>query len=139
MKMSEKSIRDTITELLESVNKKQALSILAEILDEEYDLTVASNLVKNDCEPDLCKILFEEKYFGEGNEEAGFIGLRRILDAAEEIINCDNSCSDIEFTYFVRPETDAEKEVSGNSKNMDWYVEDKTININELEIQFQNI
>jgi len=82
-----KDIKDNISMLLEETNRKQALRILGEILDEDYDLSVASNIVKADCEPDLNKRMFEECFYSEGNEGAGHIKLKDILNAVEEIVN----------------------------------------------------
>jgi len=133
-----KDIKDNISMLLEETNRKQALRILGEILDEDYDLSVASNIVKADCEPDLNKRMFEECFYSEGNEGAGHIKLKDILNAVEEIVNLDDYISeDICFEYFVRPETEEESEDEGRNDGIEWWTRDKSIDINKLYVQFE--
>ena len=133
-------IKDNISMLLEETNRKQALKILGEILDEDFDLSVASNIVKADCEPDLNKRMFEECFYSEGNEGAGHIRLKDILNAVEEIVNLDDYISDdICFEYFVRPETEEEQEENGHTDEIEWWARDKSIDINKLYIQFEGV
>ena len=128
-----------IVEILEKLDRKQALQILGEILDKEYDLRTASNIVKEDCDSSLNKITFEDMFFEEGNEESGFIKLKDILEAIEEIVNCDDYLSrNINFTYFVRPETDEEMEENGHSSSVEWWTKDDRVNIDELYIGFES-
>jgi hypothetical protein len=89
----------------EKVNgQDSALQVLSEIL-KDYDLSTAANLVKSNCEPDVCKWAFEDGHYDEGNEEAGFIDLKSILSDYEKILNCDDSMPDIHFRKFIRLET----------------------------------
>jgi len=128
-----------IVEILEKLNRKQALQILGELLDKEYDLCTASNIVKEDCDSNLNKITFEDMFYNEGNEENGFIKLKDILEAVEEIINCDDYLSrSINFTYFVRPETEEESEENGHSSNVEWWTKDDRVNIEELYVGFES-
>ena len=104
------TIYNQITNILSKLDRKESLNIIGEILHKEYDLYTVSNMVKGDCDSSLNKLMFEDLLFEEGNEDEGFVELRIILDAVEEIINCDDSINtDIKFTCFVRPETENEK------------------------------
>ena len=67
-----------IVGILETLNRKQALQILGNILYKEYDLRTASNIVSEDCEPYLRKLMFEDYFYDEGNEDNGFIELKTI-------------------------------------------------------------
>jgi len=130
---------DQIVEILEKLGRKQALQILGEILDKEYDLRTASNIVKEDCESTLNKITFEDLFFDEGNEESGFVKLKDILEAVEKIVNCDDYLSrNINFTYFVRPETEEESEENGYSSSVEWWIKDDRVSIDELYIGFES-
>ena len=128
-----------IVEILDTLNRKQALQILGDILYKEYDLNTASNIVKEDCDSTLNKITFEDMYFDEGNEEGGFIKLRDILDMIEEIVNCDDYLSgSINFTHFVRRETEEEIKENGHSSNVEWWTKDDRVSIDELYIGFES-
>ena len=128
-----------IVEILEKLDRKQALQILGELLDKEYDLRTASNIVKEDCDSSLNKITFEDMFFEEGNEESGFIKLKDILEAIEEIVNCDDYLSkSINFTYFVRPETEDEMEENGHGSGVEWWCKDDRVNIYELYVGFES-
>jgi len=128
-----------IVKILEKLDRKQALQILGDILYKEYDLNTASNIVKEDCESSLNKITFEDMTYDEGNEEGGFVKLKDILEAVEEIINCDDYLSrSINFTYFVRPETEEESEDNSHSSGVEWWTKDDRVNVNELYIGFES-
>jgi len=128
-----------IVEILEKLDRKEALQILGNILDKEYDLRTASNIVKEDCESSLNKITFEDMFFDEGDEDKGFIKLKDILKAAEEIVNCDDYLRrSINFTYFVRPETEEESEENGHSSSVEWWCKDDRVNIDELYVGFES-
>ena len=130
---------DQIEEILEKLDRKQALQILGDILDKEYDLRTASNIVKEDCESSLNKITFEDMFFDEGDEDKGFIKLKDILKAAEEIVNCDDYLRrSINFTYFVRPETKEESEDNGHSSGIEWWTKDDRVSIDELYVGFES-
>ena len=130
---------DQIVEILEKLNRKQALQILSEILHKEYDLYTTSKMVENDCEPYLNKRMFEDLFFDEGNEEGGFVKLKDILEAVEEIVNCDDYLNrSINFTYFVRPETEEESEENGHSSSVEWWTKDDRVSIDELYIGFES-
>ena len=133
-----KNLKEQISDMLVPLNRKEALKLLGELLDEDYDLSVASNIVKADCEPDLNKRMFEECFYSEGNEGAGFIRLKEILDAVEEIVNLDDYISeDIVFEYFVRPETEEESEIEErHDSGVEWWVVDEKIDIDKVYIQF---
>jgi len=133
-----KDLKEQISDTLYTLNRKTALKLLGEILDEDYDLSVASNIVKADCESSLHKQTFEDHHYSEGNEEAGFIRLKDILDAVEEIVNLDDYVSDdIHFEYFVRPETAEESEDEGHGDGIEWWTGDEKIDIDKVYIQFE--
>jgi len=137
--MEFEDIKEQVSILLDLTNRKTTLKLLGEILDEDYDLKTASNLVKADCNSSLNKMMFEECYYSEGNEEAGFIRLKDILDAVEEIVNLDdyNRVEDIHFEYFVRPETDEESEIEGrHDSGIEWWVADERVDIDKIYVQF---
>jgi len=128
-----------IVEILEKLDRKQALQILSDILYKEYDLRTTSNIVKEDCDSTLNKLTFEDMFYEEGNEECGFIKLKDILEAVEEIVNCDDYLSgSINFTYFVRPETNEESEENGHSSSVEWWCKDDRVNIDELYVGFES-
>ena len=129
-----------IINILSNLNRKEALNILGEILHKEYDLYTVSNMVKEDCDSTLNKSMFEDLLFDEGNEDTGFIELKTILDAVEEIVNCDDSISaDINFNCFVRPETEDEKiENSDDSDDsIEWWTVDDRVSIDNLYVHFK--
>ena len=127
-----------IVKILDTLDRKQVLQILGDILDKEYDLNTASNIVKEDCESSLNKIIFEDMTYDEGNETGGFIKLRDILEAVEEIVNCDDYLSrSINFTYFVRPETEEESEENGHSNGVEWWCKDDRVSIDDLYVGFE--
>jgi len=129
-----------ITKILSKLNRKQALQLLGEILHKEYDLPTASNMVKQDCDSTLNKLMFEDLFYEEGNEDEGFIGLRDILDAVEEIVNCDDSIStDINFNCFVRPEDEDEKIENGHDDDdsVEWWTVDDRVSIDNLYVHFK--
>jgi len=129
-----------ITTILSKLDRKQALQLLSEILHKEYDLRTVSNMVKEDCDSTLNKLMFEDLFFEEGNDDEGFIGLRTILNAVEEIVNCDDSISaDINFNCFVRPETEDEKiENSDDSDDsIEWWTVDDRVSIDNLYVHFK--
>jgi len=129
-----------ITNILSNLDRKEALNILGEILHKEYDLPTASNMVKQDCDSTLNKLMFEDLFYDEGNENEGFIGLRDILDAVEEIVNCDDSISaDINFTCFVRPEDEDEKIENGHDDDdsIEYWTVDDSVSIDNLYVHFK--
>ena len=128
-----------IVEILEKLDRKQALQILGDILYKEYDLNTASNIVKEDCDSVLNKITFEDMFYEEGNEEGGFVKLKDILEAVEKIVNCDDYLSrSINFTNFVRPETEEESEENGHSSSVEWWTKDDRVSIDELYVGFES-
>ena len=130
-------ILNKLNDILDKLNRKDALKILGEILS-DYDLTTASNLVKADCEPYLTKMCLEDNFYSEGNEEAGFIFLKDILKSVEEVLNCDDYISNsVTFTHFVRQETPEESEEKEHHNGIEWYIKDESINIDTLKIQFE--
>lgn len=130
-----------ITRLLlltdEHLGDAESLSILSKIL-KDYDLDTAANLVRENCEPSICKWAFEDKHYDEGNEEAGFIELSTILNDYEKILNCDDSGSDIHFKKFIRYETDEEKEEEGHSSDITWFTEDERRSIEDTYLEFED-
>ena len=134
-----KKINDLLTETDNKLGRMQSLEMLSSIV-RDYDLSVASNLIKMDCESDLTKSLLEGYMYSEGNKEAGFIPLLHLLASIAEIINCDNNNyynDNIKFQYFVRPETEDEMEEEGHSDFVEWYTADENIDIEKLNIQFE--
>ena len=129
-------MKDKIIELLHSLENEEALKIMSEILDEEFDLKFASKIVLNGYEPYLTKDNLIEHQYGEGNEECGFVDLNSVLKLAEEVLNCDEEYGDVEFQYFVRYETEEEKEEEGHS-DIDWLTRDTSVDIKDLNIQFE--
>jgi len=129
-----------ITNILEKLDRKQALQLIGDILHKEYNLRTVSNMVKEDCDSTLNKIMFEDSFYDEGNEDAGYIELRDILNAVEEIINCDDSMSvDIKFNCFVRPETEDEKIENGHDDDdsIEWWIKDESVDIDNLYVYFK--
>lgn len=131
------TLTNKIFDLLINVDRKEALKSLATIL-KEFDLLTAANLTESDCEPHLTKIMLEDHFYNEGNEEAGVIKLSNILDAVEKTINCDDYFSeDVEFECFVRPETSIEREENAHLEGIEWWIKDENMDIDKLHIQFQ--
>jgi len=127
-----------IVEILNTLDRKESLQLLSDILDKEFDLKTASNIIKEDCEPYLRKLMFEDNFYDEGNEDNGFIELKTILKAVEEIVNCDDYLSgNINFAHFVRPETEEESKENGHGNSVDWWCKDDTLDINKLYIGFE--
>lgn len=134
-------IGEQICDILDKVNRKEGLKALSFVLYEYFDLRLLSKLVENDVDPMLDKSMLEEYYYAEGNEEAGHIKLRTVLNAIEEIINHDDySDENIEFTYFVRPETKEEREENNHDYDdyMEWWTKEENLDIDKLYLQFQN-
>jgi len=153
-----------IVEILGKLDRKETLQILSEILHKEYDLRTVSNMVKENCESVLNKMMFEDMFYEKGNEEGGFIKLKDVLEAVEEIVNCDDylngsinftyfvrpeteeeivNCDDylngsINFTYFVRPETEEESEDNSHSSGVEWWTKDDRVSIDELYVGFES-
>ena len=113
------------------------LELLSEIL-KDYDLDTAANLVKANCEPFITKSYYEDKHFDEGNEELGWIKLRSLLNDIETVLNCDDYSSDINFTNFIRLETDEEKEEEGHSLSVEWFTADERLDIDKAIVQFND-
>jgi len=129
-----------ITKILAKLDRKDALQLIGEILDKEYNLSTASNMVKQDCDSNLNKLMFDDMFYEEGNENEGYVELRTILDAVEEIINCDDSVNtDIKFTCFVRPEDEDEKIENGHDSDdsVEYWIVDDRVNIDELYVHFK--
>jgi len=129
-----------ITNILSKLDRKDALQLLGEILHKEYDLRTVSNMVKGDCDSNLNKLMFENLFFEEGNENEGYVGLRTILDTVEEIVNCDDSISaNINFNCFVRPEDEDEKIENGHDgdDSIEYWTVDDRVNIDNLYVHFE--
>jgi len=129
-----------ITNILSSLDRKEALQLIGEILDKEYNLATASNMVKQDCDSNLNKLMFDNMFYEEGNENEGYVGLRTILNAVEEIINCDDSISaNIKFTCFVRPEDEDEKIENSHDgdDSVEWWTIDESVDIDNLYVHFE--
>lgn len=133
-----KKIEDLLIETDSKLGNMQSLEILSSIV-RDYDLITASNLIKMNCDPYLTKSILEDRMYGEGNEEAGFISLTSLLESVEEIINCDDSdIGEVKFQYFVRPETSEEAEENEHDESdATWYIKDDNIDIEKLNIQFE--
>jgi len=128
-----------IVEILGKLDRKETLQILGEILHKEYDLRTVSNMVKENCESVLNKMMFEDMFYEKGNEEGGFIKLKDVLEAVEEIVNCDDYLNgSINFTYFVRPETEEESEDNSHSSGVEWWTKDDRVSIDELYVGFES-
>jgi len=128
-----------IVEILDTLDRKQALQLLGDILDKEYDLCTASNIVKEDCDSSLNKLLIEDMCYDEGDETGGFIKLRDILEAVEDIVNCDDYLSrSINLNHFVRRETEKESEENGHSDGVEWWTKDDRVDIDELYVGFES-
>ena len=48
-----------ITNILSSLDRKEVLQLIGEILDKEYNLATASNMVKQDCDSNLNNLMFD--------------------------------------------------------------------------------
>ena len=128
---------DKIRKILNEADRETVLAILSELTD-DYDLPTASSLIKKDCEPHLNKALLTEHQYSEGNEEAGYLDLSVVLGFVEEILNCDErEYGDVEFQYFVRPETEEEIKEQGHDDGVIWFTEDEGVAIKDLLIQFE--
>lgn len=133
------TINDLLIEIDEKLGQSQSLEILSSIVN-DYGLNTASNLIKADCEPHLMKSTFEDNIYSEGNDQAGFVSLKSILNAVEKVVNCDVNCYndyDFKFQYFVRPETEAEMKEENHDDSVDWYAIDENADVNKLNIQFE--
>jgi hypothetical protein len=120
-----------------SLGRKEMLNVLATLV-EDNDLRTASNLIRKDCEPSLDKSQLAENQYSEGNEEAGYIGLKTALGFVEEVLNCDDrNYGDVEFQYFVRPETDEEAEENEHDDSCTWFIKDECANIEDLRVQYE--
>jgi len=129
-----------ITNILSKLDRKDALNILGDILHKEYGLSTVSNMVKEDCDSLLNKLMFEDLLFEEGDEDAGYIELRDILNAVEDIVNCDDSMSaNIKFNCFVRPENENEKIKNGHDgdDSVEWWTVDDRVSIDNLYVHFK--
>ncbi len=129
-------MEEVLEEIEDKLGKKYCLQLLASLVG-NYDLDTASNLVKNDCEPSINKATLADNRYSEGNEEAGYIDLSSVLGFVEEILNCDDSERDVEFQYFVRPETEEESKEEGHSRDILWFKEDDVAKIEDLQIQYE--
>jgi len=123
---------EEVSDILSKLLDEYSLSILADIL-KDYDLNTASNMVRNDCDPNITKNCLE--YFDDGNVESGFINLSSIISDYEEILNCDDSGNDIKIGGALRLETKEEMEENGH--NIDWFTEDDTIDVKKIILEFE--
>lgn len=132
-----KDLSKKILDLLEELEDKEALEVLAEVVT-EYDLDVAANLIRENHEPSLTKGCFEEYLYGEGNEDAGHLPLAAILKEVEEVINCDTTERDITFTpCLVRHYTQEELQEEGKENDgIEWYKHDEEKKTGDILIGF---
>lgn len=129
---------EQILKILDTVQGDEINEILAEVV-KEYDLDVASNIIKSGWD-NISKSWFGDMIFDEGREGAGCVRLRQLLNILEEIINTegDDYChGDIKLGNPLRVATDDEHEENGWSKNVEWMVEDKTMDIDKIILQFE--
>lgn len=131
------TMEDMLEKVEENLSLEDCLKILSTLI-KNYDLDTAANLVENNYEPYLTKSLLEDRFFDEGNEEAGYIGLSEILDTVEKIINCDDYSNDIKFKSFIRLETDEEKEENDHSLSVEWFTTENVPDLNQY-IQFEEV
>ena len=130
---SRENIEKLLIEVDTKLDRKDSLKIISSIL-KDYDLDFLANLVKADYEPSITNQYFQENCcYDEGNEEAGHIPLKTIFNFVEEILNkADNERLLNLENYSVRLETKEEMEDAGHSENVEWYIEDKEIELNKL-------
>lgn len=130
---------DKILELIDKqATRKDKCNLLADLLLEFDFQDNIINFIREDEETLLDKMLLEDRFYSEGNEDAGFIALSTILKGAEEVINYDSSRDyGISFECFVRPETEEEAiENKHDNSCVEWWTEDDRVNIKDLYIQF---
>ncbi len=129
-------MEEVLEEIEDKLGKKDCLQLLASLVG-NYDLDTASNLIKNDCEPSINKATLADNRYSEGNEDARYIDLSSVLGFVEEILNCDDRERDIEFQYFVRPETEEESKEEGHSTDIMWFKKNDVAQIEDLQIQYE--
>jgi hypothetical protein len=128
---------EKIWNILEGLNRKDTLTVLADVIGYLGDLDFVAKFVIEDFEPDLTTEMMYKNYgYAEGNDTARHIPLSDILAFVENIFT-KSSNYNISFNGFVRPETDEEREENGH-RNVDaWYTFDESIKVNDLELQFE--
>lgn len=129
-----------ILEILDTVSDEDGLEILSEVVA-EYDLNVAATLIKDRVDPLIfTKVGLEEKFYSEGNEDAGHIPLKEILEGVAEIINTDES-DNRKFVVedgFVRSYTQEELVEEGKENDkVSWYKVDKEDKVDDKLIGFK--
>lgn len=132
-----KSETNVILKLLDKKNNEECFEILAEVL-RECDFPMIAQLVKNEWDS-FSKACLVDDLYSEGDENAGVVSLRSLLNVVEGILKADNDdyiCGDISFSDAVRLETDEEKEENGHDNGINWYTKDESVNIDEIKIEF---
>lgn len=117
-----------ILDILEGVPTSQAQEILADVV-QEFDLTVASNIIRAGHEPKyMTKSFLADDLYSEGNDSAGHVPVLALLKEVQSIVNLDTDESEsIEFTKsFVRRYSQHELELEDKvGDGIEWYKEDK--------------
>jgi hypothetical protein len=128
-----KKITNAVEEVLENLERKETVEVLASIL-ENWDLNFLANLVKAEYEPKInSQWLQEECTYDEGNEEAGHMTLRSIFEFVEDILNKADEERFFKLgKHYVRLETEEEMQEEGHSENVEWYTVDEEINLKNL-------
>ena len=129
-------MRDKIMEMLNTLSNEDALKVMSEILDKEFDLEFASKIVLNGYEPCITQDSLLEYLYSEGNEEKGCIELNPILKLAEEILDLDDEYGDVEFEHFVRFETEEEAKEAEHDNDCMWLTKNNDVEIKDLKLQF---
>lgn len=128
-----KKIEELLTVTDEKLGREYSLEIISVLL-KDYDLKFLGELVKADYEPSIDNQYLQENCcYDEGNEEAGHIPLKSIFSFVEEILNKADDERCLKFdNYYVSRETEEEMEEEGHDDSVEWYKEDKEIELNNL-------
>lgn len=135
------TLAEQIFTLLENTSDEQARSALSEVV-REFDLHVAANLIAQNVNPiALTKSSLEEDFYSEGNDQAGHLPLKRILDVFQEVINTDKSeKGTVQLEeHPVRRYTEAEMKEEELDEDIVWHKLDKTVDLNQLNIGFETV
>lgn len=132
-------LKDKIMNLLEEVNDDDARNILAEVVS-DFDLHVASNLIRENHDPTTLKKSSLENYrYSEGDESSGHISLSKLLTEVETIINCDKtedftvSLTRYEVRRYTREELIEENRLNDG---VSWFLKDEKKRLDDKLIGF---
>jgi hypothetical protein len=101
------------------------------------DLYLAGKIIERGYDPSVGKMYLEEYFYDEGDENSGRVELSVLLRELEEIYNLTDydNVGEVKFTSVVRLATEEEKEEEGARCEL-WYVEEDSIDLNDILIHF---